>query len=114
MLMNTDNHVGHGPALYFLLPCGGPAEPSSCCGSIQMLRCSMLLRINNAGLLISNCVSDVKGSELVMQIGLIPGNGTATYGLIHGSHIRVVLGGKGWGGIRSAYQIGVRVGRLQG
>lgn len=66
-----------------------------------MLRCSMLLRINNAGLLISNCVSDVKGSELGMQIRLIAGNGTSTYGLIHGSHIRLVL----WGGIRSAYQI---------
>lgn len=52
----------------------------------------MLLRINNAGLLISNCVSDVKGSELVMQ--LIAGNGTPTYGLIQGSHIRLVL----WGG----------------
>lgn len=55
----------------------------------------------------------VKGSELAMQMRLIAGNGTPSYGLIYGSHIRLVL----WGGIRSAYQIGVRaptVGRLQG
>lgn len=33
----------------------------------------MLRRINNAALLISNCVSDVRGSELVMQIALTAG-----------------------------------------
>lgn len=33
----------------------------------------MLRQINNAALLISNCVSDVRGSELVMQIALTAG-----------------------------------------
>ena len=74
-----------------------------------MLRCSVLLIITSAGVLISDWVADVKGVEIVMQELLTLGNGALTKGQLNCSHIHHT---SCMGSVRSACQICVSAATL--